>query len=679
MSTRFDYIRNTDLAVFAVRAGDKKPATPNGLHDATADHEHWLSRVEKRGENLGAPTGHVNGFFTVDADDLASWTELVTANGGVPETRTVRTPRGGKHFEFNMPEGVDLRGSVSKIAANVDIRANGNYVLLPGSETEHGVYEVELDIPRVNPPQWLIDAIVATSVTAERPRGESRAGYDPWLASIPENADYVREQVQLAERTIAKSYEGNYHGPCLSAAVIMGSLDEAGVLPDGMAEELLDEWRENYGIPNRNNRDKTVQDGLAYGREKPAQLPSDVMFWDYKATGTNLPPQFFEARPELRALRDHAHAEASSADVAFYSSLAEIAGSVHKDLKMVTGIKGEAALNLIVCPVGESGDGKSSNDNALDEIPESNRFTGPIGSGEGLIEAYFEWVEETVPGAGSKTKTVKKKKKVRSNAFFFQDEGEQLFATGDRKGASIFPTLRSMWSGAKTGAKNATVETTRSLDKGSYAFGAVIGLQPVIVRRLLTETHEGAGTTQRFLFCKTTDPSIPDVPPEKPEVPQPFLGWDHAGWMPMPVVTFPESITEDLRRIQVMRNRGEREYKRFYAHHMLTRCKVAAILALWNHRTEVDIEDWLLAGVAVDTSANVRDEQVAIAGKAAEEREKAAGALRDKRAAHEEEAQRLRVQKRIDDFRERGVSDREIVRRLNSRDRECARDLLGLS
>ena len=59
-----------------------------------------------------------------------------------------RTGRDGYHFYFKQPAGSDIRCSTGKLAPNVDVRANGGYVIVPPSIHENGnpyTWEVELD------------------------------------------------------------------------------------------------------------------------------------------------------------------------------------------------------------------------------------------------------------------------------------------------------------------------------------------------------------------------------------------------------------------------------------------------------------------------------------------------------------------------------------------------------
>lgn len=97
---------------------------------------------------IAAPTGSINGFFVLDVDagngkqGLESLRMLEEKYGPLPTTMVVRTPSGGLHFYFNMPDDVDIRNSTSEIAPNIDVRGNGGCIIWPGSVRPQGKYEV---------------------------------------------------------------------------------------------------------------------------------------------------------------------------------------------------------------------------------------------------------------------------------------------------------------------------------------------------------------------------------------------------------------------------------------------------------------------------------------------------------------------------------------------------------
>ena len=123
------------MAVFPCRPQDKRPATANGLKDATTDldiiRQWWRQEPQF---NLAIATGAISGIFVVDVDGLDAEVELrrlEAEHGGLPSTVEAITAR-GRHVYFRSPE-IPVRNSASKIAPGIDVRGDGGYVLAPPS------------------------------------------------------------------------------------------------------------------------------------------------------------------------------------------------------------------------------------------------------------------------------------------------------------------------------------------------------------------------------------------------------------------------------------------------------------------------------------------------------------------------------------------------------------------
>jgi hypothetical protein len=118
------------VAVFPCRCRDKRPATANGLKDATRDPEQiraWWDLDPNF--NVAIATGAVSGIFVVDADGPDAERELQRLE--LPATVEATTAR-GRHLYFKYPSAL-VRNTASKIAPGVDTRGDGGYVLAPPS------------------------------------------------------------------------------------------------------------------------------------------------------------------------------------------------------------------------------------------------------------------------------------------------------------------------------------------------------------------------------------------------------------------------------------------------------------------------------------------------------------------------------------------------------------------
>jgi hypothetical protein len=147
-------------AVFPCRAGRKEPATVHGVLDATTDEatiRNWWARWPDA--NLGLATGR--GLVVIDIDAGAVWPDDAERQSIKQlQPPLAKTPRRGWHIFFRVPSGHSWRNSASRLAAHVDVRAEGGYVLVAPSRTEHGEYKWLRPLKPVSelpePPTWLI-------------------------------------------------------------------------------------------------------------------------------------------------------------------------------------------------------------------------------------------------------------------------------------------------------------------------------------------------------------------------------------------------------------------------------------------------------------------------------------------------------------------------------------------
>jgi hypothetical protein len=331
-----------------------------------------------------------------------------------------------------------------------------------------------------------------------------------------------------------------------------------------------------------------------------------------------LPVEFYDARPILKEIRAYAHSRGTSADPVLYAVLSRIAAMVPHDCRLETGIgsRSGASLNLLVAAVGPAGTGKSSSAGVAKDLYPTTAVLGfaddlPLGSGEGIVEAFMGW-EEHQTGETYKTgdkkgepKTVQVHSQVRHNAFFVADEGEALTKITERQGATIGPIIRTAWYGQTLGQQNASADRKRKIPEGSYSMGMLIGFQPETVLPLLRDA--AAGTPQRFVYCHTIDPT-------KPATLDAYRAGDayaiHFEARPGNLI-LQQSIAEEVWRHHHAYSTGAIMIDRLDAHEYLTKLKLAALLTLLEKRRVVSEDDWQLAGMMWATSCAVRDHYLA--------------------------------------------------------------------
>lgn len=402
----------------------------------------------------------------------------------------------------------------------------------------------------------------------------------------------------------------------------------------------------------------------------------------------NLPEDFWGARERFHRIRQAAWRNGASGDVALLTVLCRCSAMVSPKLVFDLG-RGEGSLNLFGGAIGPTGAGKSMSVEAGQGIviapaylvdqdgeidPDKFKDGIPLGTGEGLAEAYMGTIEretgevhQRATGRHGKGDPVTERVRgqVRQNAFYYLDEGEALTKMmRERQGATIGQALRTAWIGGPLGQQNARDETTRLIRRRAYALGIVIGYQPHTVQDLLADG--GPGTPQRFLWSSATDPRLPLA---RPDAPRPF-------WLPLSddngrpvtgIITGPQWIADELwaRRVDIVH--GTEQVAELDSHVDLMRCKLAALLAVIDGRMEVVDEDWQLGGVIWATSCAIRDRMVEFG------RREARRHADRQAAAHVEREERVHVARMAADANVERIC-RWIGRRVHER-HESGRDL----
>jgi hypothetical protein len=333
-----------------------------------------------------------------------------------------------------------------------------------------------------------------------------------------------------------------------------------------------------------------------------------------------LPESFYQSRPVLQRIRDYAHSRGAAADMVLYGVLSRIAGMLPTGCRLETGIgstKG-ASLNLFVAAIGDSAGGKSTGAGVSRDMysppPRLDFIDGaPLGTGEGLAEAYIGYVHREIEGTEVKSgprkgqpRLERVREQVRRNAFYFADEGELLTKLLERNGSTIGVVIRTAWYGGTLGNTNADPDRNRIIPEGNYSMGMFIGFQPDTAQPLLADS--AAGTTQRFVYCSATDPNIPATRPRRgePPTPTPFV-------VQPKMMHLPDEIADLVWTHHHDKVTGAAEIPRLDGHGMLTRLKLAALLALLDSRHEVStstlvaVGDWELTEIMWQTSCKVRD------------------------------------------------------------------------
>lgn len=343
------------------------------------------------------------------------------------------------------------------------------------------------------------------------------------------------------------------------------------------------------------------------GRDEPATPPNHVDPTTGEVTAGLLDDTFWTARATLAHIRDAARSRLVAPAAVLGCVLARIAAFTPPSTCLPALVGSYAPLSLYVALRGRSGAGKSSPvscaSDLLPIVPAG--CVGPVGlgSGEGLVEAYMELIEDT-DGDGKRRRV---KRQARYGALFTLDEGQALAEISSRKGATILPVLRTAWSGGDPGQANASVETRRTLHPGSYHLGIISLWQDHAAGQLLADVD--GGTPQRFVWLTTDDPQAtkngPAWPGELSWTPPHPIRMDQR-WVPTPLHV-DQSIVTEITDARIAELRGETEISQLDAHRRLNKLKVAGVLSVLDGRLEVTADDWVLAETIMASSDATRD------------------------------------------------------------------------
>src|ERR1700722_4086001 len=149
----------------------------------------------------------------------------------LPATRIHRTRSGGLHVLFKHLAG--LRNSAGRVAAGVDVRADGGYIVWWASTGfEHRAVDVQ------EWPLWLLPAVMTPP--------------KPPPAPYPKSAGQITDRaLEGIVRTVATAPEGQRNAITYWAAHRLRECVAQGKMTEGLAHEFLIEAAARAGLPHR--------------------------------------------------------------------------------------------------------------------------------------------------------------------------------------------------------------------------------------------------------------------------------------------------------------------------------------------------------------------------------------------------------------------------------------------
>jgi len=255
--------------IFPCKSNGKKPLTPRGFKDASSDTgviTTWWSNYPDA--NIGLCTGKDANLIVVDVDvknsagGMESLQEL-EAEFEKLDTLIVTTPSGGWHYYFSFPKDLDAIGCMVGFRKGIDIRADGGYVVAPGSSIDGKLYEFkDIDKEIAELPLWLLDLLTnkesntSSFDVVETIQGVSEGSRNDSLFKLASSlrgrdVDYddAREQVLSANSNCNPPLSSTEALRCLDSAYTRyepnTELTEHHLTELGSAQEMINCYGEN--------------------------------------------------------------------------------------------------------------------------------------------------------------------------------------------------------------------------------------------------------------------------------------------------------------------------------------------------------------------------------------------------------------------------------------------------
>ena len=239
--------------------------------------------------NVGLLMGDKHFLLDVDTDggktgDLTLGALISHHGADMPHTLMYQTGGGGRQHVMLIPDGIEVRQSISELGDFLDVKGIRSYGIAPPSRSGKGEYTGVIDAPPELPPEWL-----ATWLAEQQRKREERIAARPKSdknRQPPENLSprarvYVEGAMASAVKTISGALDGQRNDVLNTEAFnLFAKFGVCGLLDPGEIAAGL--------------KDAASACGLS-GEEIPRTLQSAWAGAEDKDRSGELPPWVFEA------------------------------------------------------------------------------------------------------------------------------------------------------------------------------------------------------------------------------------------------------------------------------------------------------------------------------------------------------------------------------------------------
>ncbi|HEU5332953.1 MAG TPA: bifunctional DNA primase/polymerase [Actinocrinis sp.] len=290
------------FAVFPLRPGTKTPAVRRDWEGQATTDAARLREIVRPAANVGVACGPSR-LLVLDLDVAkeparpgedpaadgdthahsprhgAEALRTLAAGRELPPTLTVATPTGGRHLYYRAPRGFRLRNTVGRLGPLIDTRAEGGYVVGPGSVVDGRYYRVTADLPVAPLPSWLLRELRELNRPPQIPAAPAVPNSGATVVSSigSGNANggagaYAAAALRNEVERVRTARVGTRNDTLNRAAFALGRLVGAGVLDRDLAVGELSDAGRQAGLPSREVV-STVSSGFGAGLARP-RLPS---------------------------------------------------------------------------------------------------------------------------------------------------------------------------------------------------------------------------------------------------------------------------------------------------------------------------------------------------------------------------------------------------------------------